>query len=80
MDSVGTINGVSALDCSLDSLEEKPWRKPGADITGKIPIIEKYFKNFFLILKDTDRPTLLARNCVFNKTSPLEVHISQLQQ
>nr|CAG4650421.1 EOG090X0BVA [Sida crystallina] len=27
------INGVPAHEFSLDSLEEKPWRKPGADIT-----------------------------------------------
>jgi len=28
-----SINGVPAHEFSLDSLEEKPWRKPGADIT-----------------------------------------------
>ena len=33
IDAVGTINGVSIYDVNLDSLEEKPWRKPGADIT-----------------------------------------------
>lgn len=27
------INGVPAHEYSLDSLEDKPWRKPGADIT-----------------------------------------------
>jgi len=27
------INGVPAHEFSVDSLEEKPWRKPGADIT-----------------------------------------------
>lgn len=32
-ESVGTINGVAAHEFSIDSLEEKPWRKPGADIT-----------------------------------------------
>lgn len=32
-DQVGTINGVPATEYNLDSLEEKPWRKPGADIT-----------------------------------------------
>lgn len=32
-ESVGTINGVPAHEFSIDSLEEKPWRKPGADIT-----------------------------------------------
>ena len=29
----GTINGTNALEYRLDSLEDKPWRKPGADIT-----------------------------------------------
>lgn len=33
MDAVGTIDGVSIYDVNLDQLEEKPWRKPGADIT-----------------------------------------------
>ncbi|XP_053681139.1 pre-mRNA 3'-end-processing factor FIP1-like [Anopheles nili] len=32
-ESVGTINGVPAHEFSIDSLDEKPWRKPGADIT-----------------------------------------------
>lgn len=32
-ESVGTIAGVQAHEFSIDSLEEKPWRKPGADIT-----------------------------------------------
>ncbi|XP_037082511.1 pre-mRNA 3'-end-processing factor FIP1-like [Pollicipes pollicipes] len=32
-DGVGTINGVPAHEFNLDSLEDKPWRKPGADIT-----------------------------------------------
>lgn len=32
-DQVGAINGVPATDFNLDSLEDKPWRKPGADIT-----------------------------------------------
>jgi len=29
----GIINGVSALEFSIDGIEDKPWRKPGADIT-----------------------------------------------
>lgn len=33
-ESVGTINGVAAHEFNLDNLEDKPWRKPGADITG----------------------------------------------
>lgn len=32
-DQVGNINGVPASEFNLDSLEDKPWRKPGADIT-----------------------------------------------
>lgn len=32
-EGVGTINGVPAHEFSIDSLEDKPWRKPGADIT-----------------------------------------------
>lgn len=33
MDGVGTFNGQPIYDLNLDSLEDKPWRKPGADIT-----------------------------------------------
>ncbi|XP_019619749.1 PREDICTED: pre-mRNA 3'-end-processing factor FIP1-like [Branchiostoma belcheri] len=29
----GAINGVPVIDFDLDTLEDKPWRKPGADIT-----------------------------------------------
>lgn len=32
-ESVGTISGQLAHEFSIDSLDEKPWRKPGADIT-----------------------------------------------
>ncbi|XP_050307408.1 pre-mRNA 3'-end-processing factor FIP1 [Anthonomus grandis grandis] len=32
-EQIGTINGVPACDYNLDGLEDKPWRKPGADIT-----------------------------------------------
>uniref|UniRef100_A0A0K8TDI2 Pre-mRNA polyadenylation factor Fip1 domain-containing protein n=3 Tax=Lygus hesperus TaxID=30085 RepID=A0A0K8TDI2_LYGHE len=32
-ESIGSINGVQAHEFSIDALEEKPWRKPGADIT-----------------------------------------------
>jgi len=32
-DSIGTINGQPSIEVDLESLEEKPWRKPGADIT-----------------------------------------------
>ena len=31
--NVGKINGVSAIDFNLKELEEKPWRKPGADLS-----------------------------------------------
>lgn len=27
------INGVSMYEFNLDTIEDKPWRKPGADIT-----------------------------------------------
>ncbi|XP_013399653.1 pre-mRNA 3'-end-processing factor FIP1 isoform X2 [Lingula anatina] len=35
VEAQGTINGVSTLEFDIDSLknEEKPWRKPGADVT-----------------------------------------------
>lgn len=32
-EQIGTINGIPAHEYNLDSLEDKPWRKPGADIT-----------------------------------------------
>lgn len=31
---MGTINGVPAHEYSIETTEEKPWLKPGADITG----------------------------------------------
>ncbi|XP_074599262.1 uncharacterized protein LOC141853720 [Brevipalpus obovatus] len=33
IDAVGTYNGQPIYDLNLDSMEDKPWRKPGADIT-----------------------------------------------
>ncbi|XP_071750176.1 uncharacterized protein [Lepeophtheirus salmonis] len=33
LDQVGNINGVPAHELDIDSLDEKPWKKPGADIT-----------------------------------------------
>lgn len=33
-EAVGTINGVPAQEFNIDVLEDKPWRKPGADLTG----------------------------------------------
>lgn len=33
IDAIGSINGVPSYDFSLDTLEEKPWCKPGADLT-----------------------------------------------
>lgn len=33
IDSVGNVNGVPLYDFNLDTMEDKPWRKPGADIT-----------------------------------------------
>jgi pre-mRNA 3'-end-processing factor FIP1 len=32
-DQVGTINSESAVEFDMESLDDKPWRKPGADIT-----------------------------------------------
>lgn len=32
-ESVGTINGQPAFEFAIESIEDKPWRKPGADIT-----------------------------------------------
>ncbi|PJF17089.1 hypothetical protein PSACC_03118 [Paramicrosporidium saccamoebae] len=29
----GTLNGVSILETDLESFEDRPWRKPGADLT-----------------------------------------------
>lgn len=33
VDEVALINGVSIYEFNIESLEDKPWRKPGADIT-----------------------------------------------
>lgn len=32
-ESVGTISGQSAIEYNVEAIEDKPWRKPGADIT-----------------------------------------------
>ena len=32
-DNILTINGQTAVEVDMESLEDKPWRKPGADIT-----------------------------------------------
>lgn len=32
-ESVGSINGVPAFEFAIENIEDKPWRKPGADIT-----------------------------------------------
>ena len=32
-DAIGTVNGQTAVEIDMENLEEKPWRKPGADIT-----------------------------------------------
>ena len=32
-DNILTVNGQTAVEVDLDSLDEKPWKKPGADIT-----------------------------------------------
>ncbi|XP_056442060.1 pre-mRNA 3'-end-processing factor FIP1 isoform X2 [Gadus chalcogrammus] len=33
MDAPGNINGVPVLEADVESFEEKPWRKPGADLS-----------------------------------------------
>ncbi|XP_044150431.1 pre-mRNA 3'-end-processing factor FIP1-like isoform X3 [Bufo gargarizans] len=33
LDAPGSINGVPLVDVDLDSFEDKPWRKPGADLS-----------------------------------------------
>ncbi|XP_064367225.1 pre-mRNA 3'-end-processing factor FIP1 isoform X7 [Dromaius novaehollandiae] len=33
LDAPGNINGVPLLEVDLDSFEDKPWRKPGADLS-----------------------------------------------
>lgn len=32
-ESIGTISGQSAVEYNIEAIEDKPWRKPGADIT-----------------------------------------------
>lgn len=32
-ESIGTIAGQSAVEYNIEAIEDKPWRKPGADIT-----------------------------------------------
>lgn len=36
LDGPGSINGVPALEFNIDTIEDKPWNKPGADISGKM--------------------------------------------
>ncbi|CAF91834.1 unnamed protein product, partial [Tetraodon nigroviridis] len=33
LDASGNINGVSVVEVDMESFEEKPWRKPGADLS-----------------------------------------------
>ncbi|KAF9586165.1 pre-mRNA 3-end-processing factor fip1l1 [Lunasporangiospora selenospora] len=33
INAVGTVDGVEIFDVDLDGAEDKPWRKPGADLT-----------------------------------------------
>lgn len=51
-ESVGIINGVPAHEFNLDNLEDKPWRKPGADITGKR--ISFFLENSLINLPTTE--------------------------
>ena len=32
-DNILTINGQTSVEVDMESLDDKPWRKPGADIT-----------------------------------------------
>lgn len=34
LEGPGSINGVPALEFNIDTIEDKPWNKPGADISG----------------------------------------------
>lgn len=36
LDGPGSINGVPALEFNIDTIEDKPWNKPGADISGNL--------------------------------------------
>ncbi|NXQ32259.1 FIP1 factor, partial [Alaudala cheleensis] len=33
LDAAGNINGLPVIEVDLDSFEDKPWRKPGADLS-----------------------------------------------
>jgi pre-mRNA 3'-end-processing factor FIP1 len=44
-ETVGTINGQPAFEYSTESIEDKPWRKPGADIT------DYFSKTVFICLR-----------------------------
>jgi len=45
---MGTINGVPAHEYSIETTEEKPWLKPGADITGKVDTVDLYLYTFLM--------------------------------
>jgi len=51
-EQIGTINGLPAHEFNLDSLEDKPWRKPGADITGKYGSLSMIMLLFNVLLTD----------------------------
>lgn len=42
LDGPGSINGVPALEFNIDTIEDKPWNKPGADISGNTYILLHY--------------------------------------
>lgn len=46
LEGPGSINGVPALEFNIDTIEDKPWNKPGADISGKSGI----FKNGSIVI------------------------------
>ena len=50
VDAVGTVNGVSVHEFDLDSVDDKPWRKPGksCDIHSLLQVMQKCVASFEL--------------------------------
>ena len=50
VDAVGTVNGVSVHEFDLDSVDDKPWRKPGksCDIHSLLQVMRKCVVSFEL--------------------------------
>lgn len=45
LEGPGSINGVPALEFNIDTIEDKPWNKPGADISGKDSFDENMYSS-----------------------------------